>query len=306
MGLRPVDERIGQFKDAEDQVRLRWLTMAPILDERLKCLWAASEAKALSKSGAAIVARATGFGHRTVRDGMRELAELENAKPTHRRQDARIRRPGAGRKSVEELDPTLLEDLDGLVEPTRRGDPESPLRWTTKSTRRLAAALREKGHSVSPTKVGQLLKAQGYSLQANKKTVEGAQHPDRDAQFHYINDKVAAFIHTGSPVVSVDTKKKELVGNFKNGGSEWHPAGKPPRVDAHDFPTDSLGKAIPYGVYDIVRDEAHVNVGSDHVTPAFAVESVRAWWRTMGKRAYPGATDLMISADAGGSNVSPR
>lgn len=257
----------------------------------------------VSQSGAAVVARATGLGHRTIREGIGELGELSAAQPAGRPQDARIRRPGAGRIPVEQVDPTLLADLDALVEPTKRGDPESPLRWTTKSLRNLAAELREQGHQVSPTKVGQLLKERGYSLQAAKKTVEGAQHRDRDAQFHHISDKVAAFVNAGAPVVSVDTKKKELVGNFKNGGREWHPSGQPPRVDAHDFPSDSLGKAIPYGVYDLVRDEAHVNVGVDHDTPTFAAASLTAWWTTMGRRSYPQATELLIAADAGGSNA---
>jgi transposase len=303
MTSKPVDERIGQFKDAEDQARMRWRVIAPVLDERQRRLWAAAEAQSLPKSGAAVVARATGLGHRTIRTGMRELGELDAAPQPHRPQHARIRRPGAGRKPIEEQDPSLLDDLDALVEPTRRGDPESPLRWTTKSTRNLAAALRATGHKVSPSKVGQLLREQGYSLQANKKTKEGVQHPDRDAQFHHINNSVAAFVNEGAPVVSVDTKKKELVGDYKNGGREWRSAGSPREVDAHDFPGGSLGKAIPYGVYDVVRGEAHVNVGMDHDTPTFAAESLFAWWRTMGKRAYPNATKLLVAADAGGSNA---
>jgi hypothetical protein len=193
-------------------------------------------------------------------------------------------------------------DLEALVDPTRRGDPESPLRWTTKSCRKLAEALRIKGHEVSPTKVGEILRDLGYSLQANKKTVEGTQHPDRDAQFNHINDKAAEFINRGLPVVSTDTKKKELVGNFKNGGREWQPEGKPVRTNCHDFPTDAIGKAIPYGVYDIARDIGWVNVGTDHDTPRFAVASIEMWWRSMGKKAYPDAAELLITADAGGSN----
>ena len=301
MGAKPVDERVGQFKDAEDQIRTRWRVMFPVLDERQRRLWAAAEAKVFPKSGAAIVARATGLAHRTIRDAIGEFAQ---APPPGRPQDVRIRRPGAGRRPVEEQDATLLDDLDALVEPTRRGDPESPLRWTTKSTRNLASALQEQGHTISPSKVGQLLREQGYSLQANKKTKEGAQHPDRDAQFHYINDSVAEFVNEGAPVVSVDTKKKELVGDYKNAGREWRSSGSPREVDAHDFPGSSLGKAIPYGVYDFVRAEAHVNVGMDHDTPTFAAESVFVWWRTMGKQAYPNATKLLIAADAGGSNAA--
>lgn len=302
MGLKLLDERIGQFKDAEDQIRVRWGVLAPVLDERRTRLWAAAEAKTIGRGGAAVVVRATGLARERVAAGLRELGELADAPPEARPQDQRIRRAGGGRKPITETDPTLIRDLEALVEPTRRGDPESPLRWTTKSCRNLANALRGSGHRVSPSKIAQLLADLGYSLQANKKTVEGKQHPDRDEQFNHINDKAAEFINRGQPVVSTDTKKKELVGNFKNAGREWRPAGQPVRANCHDFPQDALGKAIPYGVYDIARDEAWVSVGMDHDTPRFAVASIETWWRSMGKKAYPDATELLITADAGGSN----
>ena len=303
MSGRPVDERISQFKDEEDLVRARWLAMSGVLDERQRRLWAAAEARVFPKNGAAVVARATGLTRRTIRNGARELVELIQAPIEEQSTEARIRLPGGGRKAIENCDSSLLDHLDALVEPTRRGDPESALRWTTKSCRNLAAALNHKGHKISASKVGQLLRSQGYSLQANKKTKEGMQHPDRNAQFHYINDTVAEFVNEGSPVVSVDTKKKELIGDYKNNGREWRSTGNPREVDAHDFPGGSLGKAIPYGVYDVVRGEAHVNVGMDHDTPTFAVESLFAWWKAMGHRAYPNARRLLIAADAGGSNA---
>lgn len=302
MVRKPIDERIGQFKDVEDDIRGKWRRLSPVLDERQRRLWAAAEVSALPTNGASIVHRATGLGLRTIRDGIRDLKQAF-ASATAGPQKARIRRVGGGRKRSEVVDPSLIDDLDALVEPTRRGDPESPLRWTTKSLRHLASVLQRQGHRVSPTKVGELLKEQGYSMQAPSKAREGLQHPDRDKQFHHINDKVKAFQTAKSPVVSVDTKKKELVGNFQNGGSEWHSAGAAPVVDVHDFPSDAVGKAIPYGVYDIARKEAHVNVGVDHDTPTFAAASLRAWWRSMGRRAYPGATEILVVADAGGSNA---
>lgn len=302
MDIRTVDERLGQFKDAEEQIRIRYEAIASVLDERQTRLWAGAEAKAIGRSGRAVVARATGLGRERIAVGVRELAELSKAPSGIRAHDQRIRRMGGGRKPITETDPTLVIDLEALVDPTRRGDPESPLRWTTKSCRKLAESLRIKGHEVSPTKVGQLLRDLGYSLQANKKTVEGKQHADRDAQFHHINDRTAEFINRGLPVVSTDTKKKELVGNFKNAGREWQPAGEPVRVNCHDFPTDAIGKAIPYGIYDIARDTGWVNVGTDHDTPRFAVASIEMWWNAMGKQVYPNAAELLITADAGGSN----
>lgn len=303
MRSKPVDERIGQFKDAEDQVRMRFRSLRPVLDERRQRLWAAAEAKALPASGVAIVARATGMARTRIASGLRELAEVAQGERDERPQAQRIRREGGGRKAIDaETNPALMRDLDALIEPTRRGDPESPLRWTTKSTRNLAAALGGMGHRVSASTVGRLLRDLGYSLQAAKKTVEGAQHVDRDAQFHHINDKAAEFMRRGSPVLSTDTKKKELVGNFKNGGREWQPKYQPVRANCHDFPQDALGKAIPYGVYDVVRNEALVNVGTDHDTPRFAVASIEAWWNSMGKKEYAHAGELLITADAGGSN----
>lgn len=302
MRTKVLDERIGQFKDVEDQVRVRWKAIAPVLDERRMRLWAGAEAKAIGPSGVAVVTRATGLARERIAAGVRELEELATTPPGGRPQEQRIRRPGGGRKPITETDPTLVHDLEAMVDPTRRGDPESPLRWTTKSCRKLASALVAQGHRVSATKVGQILRDLGYSLQANKKTVEGTQHPDRDAQFNHINDKAAEFINRNLPVVSTDTKKKELVGNFKNGGREWQPQGKPVRVDCHDFPDAGVGKAIPYGIYDVARDEGWVNVGTDHDTPRFAVASIKTWWTSMGRRAYPDARELLITADAGGSN----
>lgn len=302
MASKAVHERVGQFKDAEELIRARWQLLRPVLDERRVRLWSAAEAQAIGPGGVAVVARATGLGRERISAGIRELAEAPETPPEGPPQAQRIRRPGGGRKPITETDPTLERDLEALLEPSRRGDPESPLRWTTKSTRTLAAALAEQGHRVSPTKVGQVLADMGYSLQANKKTAEGKQHPDRDAQFRYISEKAAEFANRGSPVISTDTKKKELVGNFKNAGQEWRRAGDPRRVSCHDFPDRALGKAIPYGVYDIRRDVGWVNVGVDHDTPRFAVASIAAWWAAMGKKAYPDAKELLITADAGGSN----
>jgi transposase len=231
----------------------------------------------------------------TVQDAVRELdagAEVSE----------RVRRPGAGRKPLEETDPDLLVALDDLVEPTARGSPMSPLRWTAKSVRTLADELTRQGHPVSASKVGQLLRAMGYSLQAPAKEVEGAQHQDRDAQFHHINDEAKAHLEAGQPVISVDTKKKEVVGNLANKGKEYQPKGEPVRVDVHDFPDPKVGKAIPFGVYDIGTDEGFVVVGDDHDTSKFAVASIRRWWDTVGSQAYPKAKKLLITADAGGSN----
>jgi len=247
-----------------------------------------------------MVSRATGLSRTTIRKGCSELREIEE-RGTVEFPD-RIRRPGAGRRPLEEVDQDLGLALDILIEPLTRGEPESPLRWTAKSVRKLAAELTELGHPVSPQKVSELLKAQGYSLQANKKRLEGTQHPDRNAQFEHIARKVKAFQQRGQPVVSVDTKKKELVGPFKNGGREWRPEGTPDSVRVHDFIDSELGKAIPYGVYDIANNVGWVSVGTDHDTPEFAVSSLRRWWSKMGKRAYPDATEIFVTADAGGSN----
>jgi hypothetical protein len=233
------------------------------------------------------------------------LEALMHAPPTVPPGQQRVRAPGGGRKRLEADDPTLVTSLEALVDPVTRGDPESPLRWTTKSTRNLAEALVAQGHAVSPTKVAALLKELGYSLQALRKTTEGDQHPDRNAQFEHINRKAKEFQSNDQPVVSVDTKKKELIGDFKNAGREWHPKGEPESVRVHDFIDKELGKAVPYGVYDVFRNEGWVNVGISSDTAEFAVESIRRWWKGMGRRAYPDATELLITADAGGSN-SPR
>ena len=302
MSVRPLDERIGQFKDVEDQIRARWNALSPVLDERRSRLWAAAEAQTVGLGGIAVVIRATGLSRARITLGQRELKELEANPPTEKPQYQRIRRSGGGRKRLTETDPTLLSDLESLVDPVTRGDPESPLRWTSKSLVKLADELWTKGHALGPTTVGQLLGELGYSLQANKKTTEGRQHPDRNEQFEHINAQAQAFLDRGQPVISVDTKKKELVGDFKNAGRDWQPKGKPVPVRVHDFPDRELGKAIPYGVYDTGRNEGWVNVGIDHDTPEFAVESIARWWRMMGRKAYPEAREVLITADGGGSN----
>jgi transposase len=242
------------------------------------------------------VARATGLAVETVRKGIGELEAGEALPP------GRVRRPGGGRKSLTDSDPTLLEDLERLVDEDSRGDPERPLRWTAKSVRQLAGGLRELGHEVHFSSVPRLLRSLGYSLQANVKTKEGTQHPDRDAQFERINATVKAALDQGQPVISVDTKKKELVGDFKNAGREWRPKGSPIPVRVHDFKDKELGKAIPYGVYDLVRDEGFVSVGIDHDTAQFAVASIEGWWEHLGRERYPDASTLTITADCGGSN----
>jgi hypothetical protein len=244
-----------------------------------------------------LVARVTGLARSTLQRGIVELAAPATAAP-----GGRVRRPGGGRKPLAAHDPTLLADLEALVDPVTRGDPESPLRWTSKSLVKLAEALRGRGHRISGRVVGDLLKGLGYSLQATRKTLEGADHPDRDAQFEHINAQAQAFQGRGQPVISVDTKKKELVGAFKNGGREWQPAGHPQAVNVHDFPSQAVGRAIPYGVYDLAQNEGWVSVGTDHDTAEFAVETIRRWWQQMGAPTYPGATDLLITADGGGSN----
>jgi hypothetical protein len=287
---------------AEEQVRQRFELLRDVLDERQTRLWAAAEATALGYGGGAVVTRATGIRSKRIWRGRKDLEELQGSRSVEKPREQRVRRPGAGRKPLKESDPTLWTDLEAMVEPLTRGDPESPLRWTAKSTRKLAAELSARGHRVSARTVAKLLAAHDYSLQGTRKTVEGEQHPDRNAQFEHINRQTKAFHAAGQPVISVDTKKKELVGPFANKGREWHPQGAPPQVLVHDFPDDAVGKAIPYGVYDVGRNEGWVSVGVDHDTSAFAVASIRSWWRSMGKRAYPDAHELYIVADAGGSN----
>ena len=274
----------------------KFRALAGELNERQRRLWAASEARAAGRGGVAATARATGLAVDTIRKG---IAELESGE---RLAEGRVRRAGGGRKPLTEIDPTLLGDLERLVDADSRGDPESVLRWTSKSVRHLAAGLRELGHEVHFTKVAQLLRSLGYSLQANVKTREGTQHPDRDAQFRHINAVATRAVDAGQPVISVDTKKKELVGDFKNAGREWRPKGRPELVRVHDFKDKQLGKAIPYGVYDIGSDQGWVNVGIDHNTAQFAVNSIRSWWEHLGRPRYPNATTLHITADCGGSN----
>lgn len=287
---------------AEERVRARFDLLAPVFNERQLRLWAAAEARTFGYGGGAIVTRATGMRSKRISRGQHDLDELQRMENVAKPQQQRVRRPGAGRKTVAEKDPTLWRDLEALVEPTTRGDPESPLRWTTKSTRNLAAELNAQGHKVSATTVWDLLRDHGYYLQGTRKTIEGKQHPDRDQQFEHINRETKRFQAAGQPVISVDTKKKELVGEFSNKGREWHAAGDPPEVLVHDFIHQGEGKAIPYGVYDVSRNEGWVNVGMDHDTAAFAVASIRSWWNSMGKRAYPKASALYIVADSGGSN----
>jgi DNA-binding phage protein len=282
-------------------IREKFVALAPVMDERTRRLWAATEANALGHSGQTLVARATGMSRSTLHLGLRELAR--DAAPALA-PGQRVRRRGAGRKALTERDPTLVAALETLVEPTSRGDPPSPLRWTCMSVRQLATALRRQGHTVERQTVAHLLAALGYRLQAHRKTKEGAAHPDRNAQFAYINTRVRAFQTRGYPVVSVDTNKKELVGDFKNGGQAWRPQGQPERVRVYDFVDEDWGKAIPDGVYDQAANLGWVNVGVDHDTAAFAVESLRRWWEHMGSQRYPSAPALLMTADGGGSNGS--
>lgn len=283
----------------EELIRNKYTLLVLTMNEAEARLWAATEARALGRGGIAVVARATGLSRNTIVAGLRELDDPEHLA---RLAAGRVRRPGAGRKPVIVTQPKVKAALDRLVSPATRGDPMSPLRWSSKSLEKLAAELREEGFTIDADTVGTLLKAQGYSLQAVHKTLEGGDHPDRDAQFQHIAAEVARFQAIGQPVISVDCKKKELVGNFKNAGREWQPAGCPEAVNVYDFVDDALFKAIPYGVYDVTRNEGLVCVGIDHDTAEFAVETIRQWWRQMGRVRYHGATDLYITADGGGSN----
>lgn len=286
----------------DDQIRMKYELLGPVMDERMTRLWAASEARALGHGGVAAVTRATGILGKRIIAGKRDLEELEDAPPEEPPRAQRIRQRGGGRKRLEEHEPDLVTALETLIAPETRGDPESPLRWTTKSTAKLADELTAQGYSVSSSKVRLMLKELGYSLQGNQKTREGSAHPDRNAQFEHINRKAKKFQSDGHPVISVDTKKKELIGDFKNGGREWQPKGEPVPVRVHDFIDKELGKAVPYGVYDVLRNEGWVNVGISHDTAEFSVESIRRWWKQMGRCAYRDATDLLITADSGGSN----
>jgi transposase len=282
-----VDERlIGE----------RFRALAPELSERGRRIWAASEARAIGRGGIAAVARASGIAPNTISKGIREIEADE------RLEAGRVRRPGAGRKPISQTDPELIEALEALVAEDCRGDPMQVLLWTSRSVRNLAGELRERGHVVHYTTVAALLRSLGYSLQSNRKTLEGAQHPDRDAQFRHINERVARAIATGQPAISIDTKKKELVGEFANSGREWRAKGQPVKTLTHDFPSDAKGKAIPFGVYDIAANEGYINVGITAETAQLAVASIRAWWEDLGRKRYHDATALQITADCGGGN----
>ncbi len=282
-------------------IGVKYQQLAPYLNEKGRRIWAATEALSLGRGGVSAVASATGLSRATIHAGLSELKAGPAATTEVR---PRVRRPGGGRKRVTARDPSLLTDLESLVEPVTRGDPQSPLRWTCKSTNKLAVELQGLGHRVSPRTVYSLLEQLGYSLQANRKTQEGSGHPDRDAQFRHIAELVQRFQAEGQAVISVDTKKKELIGAFYNKGREWRPQGQPEQVQVHDFVDPELGKVIPYGVYDLAANQGWVSVGIDHDTAAFAVATIRQWWRVMGQPLYPQATALLVTADGGGSNGS--
>ena len=288
--------------DIIESIRIRFNKLAWTLDERMRRLFAAAEASALGRGGITKVAQATGVSRRAIHVGLQELSDLKE--PVENPPKRRIRKEGAGRKSVIQTDDGLMSALEKLVEPMTRGDPESPLRWTCKSLRTLAGELAANGHPVSYPVVGDLLHELGYSLQANRKVLEGTDHPDRNAQFEFISEQTTQQLMAGNPVISVDTKKKELVGAYKNNGTTWCPEGKPEQVKVHDFVDKELGRANPYGVYDMGSNTGWVSVGTDHDTASFAVETIRRWWGTMGRQCYPAASELMITADGGGSNGS--
>jgi transposase len=283
----------------EAAIGIRFGALSGVLDERMRRLIAAAEAEAIGHGGASIVSRATGVSRRAIRAGLQELKGSQRPQAA-----ARIRKAGGGRKKTVDKDPALKNDLEQLVEPATRGDPESPLRWTCKSVRRLAQELKTMGHQTSHRMVAELLHELGYSLQANRKTLEGTSHPDRNAQFGHIEKRVQEFLAAHDPVISVDTKKRELVGEFKNTGRELRPKGQPEPVRIHDFIIPELGRATPYGVYDLAQNSGWVSVGTDHDTASFAVETIRRWWYCMGQPVYPQAQALLITADAGGSNGS--
>jgi hypothetical protein len=278
------------------EIQRKYRALVPCLNERTRRIWAATEARALGYGGVSLVARATRISRRAIQVGLREI-QSDLVLP-----EGRVRQSGGGRKTAVYHQPDLQEKLESLVEPLTRGDPESPLRWTCKSTRSLSRELAGQGYTASSRIVGALLRAMGYSLQGNRKTIEGNQHPDRNAQFEHINNQVTAEMRGAQPVISVDTKKKELVGNYANRGKQWLPKGAAAKVNGHDFPDPSVPRAHPYGIYELTRNKGFVNVGTDHDTATFAVASIRAWWRKEGRRAYPQAKRLLITADAGGSN----
>jgi len=280
------------------ELRQKFHSVWPLLDERNRRIMAANEAMSLGYGGVSLVRRASGLSRKAITKGIHEIKE--GIAPS----EGRIRRRGAGRKALRVSDPRLLEALEEMIEGETRGDPESPLRWICKSTRAISGALCRQNHPISHATVAQLLHALDYSLQSNRKTLEGADHPDRDAQFRHINAVVKKCLAQGTPVISVDTKKKELVGNYDNAGQQWLPAKEPRKVQGHDFPSPEVPRAYPYGIYDLGRNAGFVNVGTDHDTGAFAVASIRGWWRFEGKRLYPEAKLILITADAGGSNGS--
>jgi hypothetical protein len=281
------------------RIRRKYRLLSPEMDERRRRQWAAAEAREWGWGGVTVVAQATCLSRPTITAGLRELDLPDKQRAA---EALRVRRPGGGRRPLTETDPGLLAALEALIEPATRGDPESPLRWTCKSTRRLAHELTRQKHPVGERTVAELLQRAGYSLQANRKTREGGSHPDRNAQFEYINALVERFQRRSQPAISVDTKKKELIGDFKNGGREWRPQGAPEEVRVHDFLDQTLGKAIPYGVFDILNNQGWVNVGIDHDTAQFAAHSIRRWWKQMGQRRFPQAKQLLVTADGGGSN----
>jgi len=291
-----------QVASAIEQIESKYRSLVSVLDERARRHWAATEARAYGWWGVSAVSDATGMSPNTIRKGLAELATRDGEPDSE--VSSRLRKPGGGRKRLSETDPQLNVELDRLVAPLTRGDPQSPLRWTCKSTSHLAQELSLQGHPISARAVAQLLNVAGYSLQGNRKTLEGTAHPDRNAQFEHINAKVKRFQQRGQPVISVDTKKKELVGPYKNAGREWQRKGEPERVDVHDFPDPELGKVIPYGVFDMSRNEGWVSVGIDHDTAQFAVQAIGRWWHKMGSKRYPQAGALLITADGGGSNGS--
>jgi hypothetical protein len=295
---------MGAMQDAAtiQGIKSRYVALDALMDERVRRQWAAAEARTYGWGGVRAVSGATGMSPNTIVKGFAELVTRE-ANP-HVSLGSRLRKPGGGRKGATEADPGLAIVLDRLVDPTTRGDPQSSLRWTCKSTTRLSRELLREGHPASPSTVGRLLKSTGYSLQGNRKTKEGSGHPDRNAQFEHINGMVQVFQGQGQPVISVDTKKKELVGNFKNGGREWQPQGEPDEVLVHDFLDKKLGKAIPYGVFDLTENQGWVSVGIDHDTARFATQAIHRWWKKMGSKRYRGAKKILIMADGGGSNGS--
>lgn len=284
------------------QIASKFDLLGPLMDERMRRQWAASEAKAYGRGGLQAVSRATRMAPNTICKGIQELDARANN--PEKEISPRLRAAGGGRKHASENDPELVERLNDLVEPSTRGDPMSPLRWTCLSTTNLAEELTTQGHPVSPRTIGRLLNADGYSLQGNRKTKEGQSHPDRNAQFEFINKTVKRFQRNNQPVISVDTKKKEILGEFKNNGREWRPKGKPETVQVHDFMDKELGKVVPYGVYDLTENKGWVSVGIDHDTAHFAAEAIRRWWNKMGEERYRGAKELLITADGGGSNGS--